>query len=173
MSTRTGATPTDGAQGEPRWLSDQEQHVWRTFLDAMTGLFDTLDRQLQTEARIPHAYYEILVQLSEAPKRTLRMSELADRLTSSRSRLSHAVSRLEERGWICREPCADDKRGQLAILTDDGFAALATAAPGHVEAVRTYFLDPLASGDLETLGRISEAMRAARGVHTPPPGCPG
>ncbi|RKS80092.1 DNA-binding MarR family transcriptional regulator [Motilibacter peucedani] len=158
---------------EPRWLSADEQHVWRTFLDAMTGLFDELDRQLQAEAGIPHAYYEILVHLSEAPGRRLRMSELADRLTSSRSRLSHAVSRLEERGWIRREACPSDRRGQEAVLTDLGFESLAAAAPGHVAAVRRYLVDALSPEDYAALGRISTALRAARGAETPPAGCPG
>ena len=87
---------------------------------------------------MPHAYYEMLVKLSEAPERTLRMSELATELDSSQSRLSHAVARLEERGWVQRAPCATDRRGQLGVLTDEGFAALAAAAPGHVEAVRQH-----------------------------------
>lgn len=165
--------PTTPGQQEPRWLSQDEQHVWRTFLDAMTGLFEVLDRQLQTEAKVPHAYYEILVHLSEAEHRTLHMSELADRLTSSRSRLSHAVARLEERGWVRREPCPEDRRGQHAVLTDSGFAALEVAAPSHVATVRRYLLDPLSAEEFAALGTISEKLRAARGEHRPPPGCPG
>ena len=97
---------------------------------------DRLDRELTHETGISHAYYEILVALSETPGRMLRMSELADRCLSSRSRLSHAVSRLEERGWVRRQVCAEDGRGQLAVLTDDGFAALEAAAPIHVERAR-------------------------------------
>src|SRR5690348_11734002 len=114
------------------WLSAEEQRAWRAYLEATMLLFDALDRELQRDARMPHAYYEILVRLSEAEGRTLRMSELADRTRSSRSRLSHAVARLEERGWVVRRECADDRRGQLAQLTDEGFAVLAEAAPGHV-----------------------------------------
>lgn len=165
-------TSPAGPSSPPRWLTPEEQRTWRTFLDGMIGLFDVLDRQLQTEAQIPHAYYEILVHLSESPGRRLRMSLLADRLTSSRSRLSHAVSRLEERGWVRREACPSDRRGQEAVLTDEGFAALAAAAPGHVEAVRRYLVDPLSAEDFATLGRISETLRAARGETGPPPGCP-
>jgi DNA-binding MarR family transcriptional regulator len=141
-----------------RWLDEEEQRVWRSFLQATRELFDALDRQLQTDAGMPHAYYEILVRLSEAPERTLRMSDLARSLWSSRSRLSHAVARLEERGWIHREACPDDRRGQFAVLTDDGFAALAAAAPGHVEAVRTHLLDPLTAEQVDQLGAISRAI---------------
>ena len=106
-------------------------------------LQDRLDRDLTHATGISHAYYEILVALSEAPGRMMRMSELADRCLSSRSRLSHAVSRLEERGWVRRQVCAEDGRGQLAVLTDEGFAALEAAAPVHVESVRTHLFDQL------------------------------
>src|SRR2546423_3092249 len=105
-----------------RWLDDDEQHAWRAFLSTAQLLLDQLDRELQREAGMPHAYYEILVVLSEAPDRTLRMSDLAAVTRSSRSRLSHAVARLEERGWVRRTACDTDKRGQFAVLTDEGFA---------------------------------------------------
>ncbi|MDQ1631942.1 MAG: hypothetical protein QOC80_1914, partial [Frankiaceae bacterium] len=111
-----------------RWLDEEEQQTWRAFLSATQLLFDQLDRELQRNAKIPHAYYEILVRLSESEGRTLRMSQLADSTLSSRSRLSHAVSRLEEAGWVERRSCPTDRRGQLAVLTDKGFAALEAAA---------------------------------------------
>ncbi len=148
---------------QARWLDDDEQRVWRAFLTATQLLFERLDRALVRDAGIPHAYYEILVRLSEAPDRTLRMNELAQRCLSSRSRLSHAAARLEERGWIRRHACPTDRRGLLAVLTDDGFAALAAAAPGHVDAVRTYLFDPLTPAQVRALGRISEAVLAALG----------
>ena len=141
-----------------RWLSDEEQQVWRAFLGANKLVFEQLDRELQQGAGIPHAYYEILVRLSEAPERALRMSALADRSQSSRSRLSHAVSRLEENGWVVRRSCVDDKRGQVAHLTDAGFAALAAAAPGHVESVRKHVFDPLTQEQQEQLRTISTAL---------------
>src|SRR6476469_529437 len=109
---------------DTRWLSEDEQRAWRNYIEATTMLLDALDRQLQQDAGMPHGYFEILVRLSEAPDRTLRMSELADATRSSRSRLSHAVSRLEERGWVERQDCETDRRGQLARLTDRGAAAL-------------------------------------------------
>lgn len=107
---------------------------------------------------MPHAYYVILVHLSEAPDRRLRMSELAEAAGSSRSRLSHAVGRLEQSGWVRREDCPTDRRGQLAVLTDQGFAALAAAAPGHVEGVRRHLFDPLSPAQIDQLRRISEAL---------------
>jgi DNA-binding MarR family transcriptional regulator len=143
---------------EPRWLDDEEQRTWRAFYSAATLLLDRLDRELQRDAGMPHAYYEILVVLSETPGRSLRMSELATKTRSSRSRLSHAVAKLEKTGWVERRDCPGDKRGQLAELTDDGFAALAGAAPGHVEDVRTFLFDRLTPTQIKQLRTISEAM---------------
>jgi DNA-binding MarR family transcriptional regulator len=144
---------------EPRWLDEEEQRTWRAFLSAIRLLTEALDRELQHDADMPHTYYEILVALSEAPCRTLRMSQLADLSMSSRSRLSHAVSRLEEAGWVRREACPTDKRGALAVLTDKGFAALEAAAPGHVEAVRQHLFDVLTPEQVSQLGEISRAIR--------------
>jgi DNA-binding MarR family transcriptional regulator len=141
-----------------RWLDDEEQQTWRAFLGATRLVFEQLDRELQRDSGIPHTYYEILVRLSEAPDRALRMSALADRSQSSRSRLSHAVARLEENGWVERRSCADDKRGQVAHLTDAGFAALAAAAPGHVEGVRAHVFDPLTPEQVTQLRQISTAL---------------
>jgi DNA-binding MarR family transcriptional regulator len=143
-----------------RWLSDDEQRAWRAYLESSKVLLDALDRQLQRENDIPHAYYEILVRLSEADDRAMRMSELAELTLSSRSRLSHAVARLEERGWVAREDCATDRRGQIARLTDRGFEVLAAAAPGHVETVRGYVIDVLTPEQLGQLAEISEAIIA-------------
>ncbi len=144
---------------ETRWLTEDEQRTWRAFLAAMRLLGDQLDRELQREADMPHTYYEILVALSEAPGRTLRMNELADACQSSRSRLSHAVSRLEEAGWVRREACPTDKRGALAVMTDEGFAAIEAAAPGHVEGVRRHVFDVLTPAQVAHLGEISAAIR--------------
>jgi DNA-binding MarR family transcriptional regulator len=143
---------------DTRWLDDDEQHTWRSFLTATRLFFDRIERQLQQEAGLPHAYYEILVRLSEAPDRTLRMSQLASSSLSSRSRLSHAVARLEESGWVRRRPCPDDRRGALAELTDDGLARLQAAAPGHVEAVRANLFDKLTREQQQALQEISDAL---------------
>jgi DNA-binding MarR family transcriptional regulator len=149
-----------GSQSAPKWLTADEQRAWRAYLESTKVLFDALDRQLQREASMPHAYYEILVRLSEADGRALRMSELAEKTRSSRSRLSHAVARLEERGWVVREECPTDRRGQVARLTDAGFAVLTDAAPGHVAAVRRYVVDGLTPEQLKSLAEIGETVVA-------------
>jgi DNA-binding MarR family transcriptional regulator len=143
---------------EARWLSEEEQLAWRAWLFSSLLLHDRLDRDLIRETGISHAYYEILVQLSETPGHSLRMSELAERCLSSRSRLSHAVARLEERGWVRRQVCAEDGRGQLAVLTDEGFAALEGAAPVHVESVRTHLLDQLSPEQITAMRDIGETL---------------
>ena len=158
MSTSAGTGST-----EPRWLSGDEQRTWRDFLTATQWLFASVDGQLQRDAGMPLAYYEILVRLSEAPDRSLRMTQLAAASASSKSRVSHAVARLEERGWVRRTDCPTDRRGQIAELTDAGYAALSAAAPGHVEQVRRVLLDPLSAGQLRQLGEISAAILAAAG----------
>src|SRR3954451_13124942 len=147
-----------GAAGEPRWLDAEEQKAWRAWLFSSMLLQDRLDRELTHGTGISHAYYEILVALSEAPGRMMRMSELADRCLSSRSRLSHAASRLEERGWVRRQVCADDGRGLLGVLTDEGFAALEAAAPVHVESVRTHLFDQLSPAQVAALRDIGETL---------------
>ena len=146
------------AAGEPRWLDGEEQKAWRAWLYSTLLLQDRLERDLTHETGISHAYYEILVQLSEAPGRMLRMSELAERSLSSRSRLSHAVSRLEERGWVRRQVCEEDGRGALAVLTDDGFAALEGAAPVHVEGVRAHLFDQLSPEQVAAMRDIGETL---------------
>lgn len=144
---------------ETRWLEADQQQTWRTFLEATSLLFDVIDRQLQTDAGLSHADYELLVRLSEAPQRRLRMSELAERALFSRSRLSHAVARLEREGWVERTSCPVDKRGTFATLTKTGFAKLKAAAPGHVETVRQGLVDPLDDAQLSALATISAAIR--------------
>lgn len=144
--------------GEPRWLDEDEQKAWRSFLAASQLLFDQLDRELQRDAKMPHTYYQILVVLSESPDRQLRMSELAALTLSSRSRLSHAISRLEEAGWVQRDDCPTDKRGQLAVLTEAGMDALREAAPGHVEGVRTHLFDQLTPEQVRQLHAIGDAV---------------
>lgn len=141
-----------------RWLTADEQRTWRAFLAATRLLSAELDRQLQRDSAMPLAYYEILVRLSEAPGRALRMSDLAEAADSSRSRLSHAVARLQEAGWVVRESCPTDGRGAFARLTDEGYAALAEAAPAHVEAVRRHLVDKLTVDQFAALGEISEAV---------------
>jgi len=151
-------SPAAGVPAPTRWLDADEQRAWRAWLYSTMLLQDRLERELTRATGISSAYYEILVQLSESPERSLRMSELADRCLSSRSRLSHAVSRLEERGWVRRQNCAEDGRGQLAVLTDEGFAALEAAAPVHVESVRTHLFDQLSAAQITSARDIGETL---------------
>jgi DNA-binding MarR family transcriptional regulator len=148
-----------------RWLSDEEQQTWRSFLCACNAFFSAVDGQLQHDSGMPHTYYEILVRLSETPGRALRMSQLAEATSASKSRASHAVARLEERGWVRRVDCPTDRRGQVAELTDEGFAALDEAARGHAEQVRRSLFDALTPEQVGQLKAISEAMIAASGGH--------
>lgn len=143
------------------WLSDDEQAAWRSLLGATRQLADRLDRQLRQDSGLSHADYEILVRLSESAGARARMRELAEAVSSSPSRLSHAVAGLERAGWVRREPCPLDRRGTVAVLTEEGAAVLAAAAPGHVGTVRRCVFDPLPPGDVATLHRITAAIEAA------------
>ncbi|MEU3255779.1 MarR family transcriptional regulator [Streptomyces sp. NPDC006997] len=145
-----------------RWLTPEEQRAWRAFTAATHLLEDALDRQLQQDAGMPHLYYSILVHLSEAPERRLRMTGLAERVKITRSRLTYAVARLERDGLVRREGCASDRRGSLALLTEDGMSALERAAPGHVETVRGAVFDQL---DEEQVAQLEEiCSRIAGGL---------
>ncbi|MGH8867193.1 MAG: MarR family winged helix-turn-helix transcriptional regulator [Actinomycetes bacterium] len=144
-----------------RWLDQEEQVAWRAYLSASQMLADRLGRELQRDAGLSQADYELLVQLSEAPDRQLRMSILADRTLFSRSRLSHAVARLERMGLVTRISCPTDRRGTWASLTDEGFRRLEAAAPCHVTGVRTHLVDRLTREEFLTLGRLSARVREA------------
>jgi DNA-binding MarR family transcriptional regulator len=144
-----------------RWLTAEEQRTWRLFLTACQSLFASIEAQLVRDSGLPHGYYEILVHLSEAPDHALRMTQLATASTFSKSRLSHAVSKLEERGWVVREDCPTDRRGQIARLTEEGYAVLEAAAPGHVEQVRRSLIDALTPEQIGHLREISATIAAA------------
>ena len=141
-----------------RWLDDDQGRAWRAFLLGTQLLMDRLDRELLQQVGIPHAYYAIMVALSEQPHRALRMTEIADLLCFSKSRLTHAISRLEERGWVERVACSTDRRGQYAVLTDAGMAALDAAAPTHVAGVRAHLFDRLTPEQVAQLRAIGEAI---------------
>jgi DNA-binding MarR family transcriptional regulator len=114
---------------------------------------------------MPHMYYALLSTLSETPQRRMRMTELAEQTKITRSRLSHAVARLEGNGWLRRENCPSDRRGQIAVLTDAGYEELVRTAPGHVSAVRAAIFDRLTQDQVEQLGDISRII--AEGLHHP------
>ncbi len=147
-----------------RWLSADAQVAWRASLSAVQLLNAAVEAQLQRESGLSHADYEILVRLSEEPEHALRMGELADRTLYSRSRLSHAVGRLEKAGLVRREPYSGgDRRGLCAVLTEPGLQALAAAAPGHVETVRRVLFEQLTAQQIEQLTAIAQTVIAAAG----------
>jgi DNA-binding MarR family transcriptional regulator len=141
-----------------RWLTAHEQLVWRAYLVATQRLQAQLDRDLQQQAGLSLGAYQILAMLSEARDRTLRMSELAVLTLSSRSRLSHAVDRLEANAWVERRPCPDDRRGAVAVLTEAGLSVLRAAAPKHVHSVRRHLFDRLTPAQQAQLGVICSAV---------------
>jgi DNA-binding MarR family transcriptional regulator len=145
------------------WLSADEQAAWRPFIALLFRLPAVLDAQLQKDAGINHFEYMVLSSLSEAPNRTLRMSDLAAMASGSLSRLSHVVSRLETRGWVRREPCPGDGRFINAVLTEDGWAKVVATAPGHVAAVRRLLVDVLTPDQLTELGAISAQVLTEHG----------
>jgi DNA-binding MarR family transcriptional regulator len=147
------------------WLTADEEAAWRAFLQATTLLEDHLDRQLQRHAGMPHMYYALLSTLSETPDRRMRMTELAEQVKITRSRLSHAVARLEGNGWLRRESCPSDRRGQIVVLTDAGYDTVIQSAPGHVEAVRSAIFDRLTAEQTAQLAEISRII--AEGLHQP------
>jgi DNA-binding MarR family transcriptional regulator len=140
------------------WLDDEQQRTWRAWLAVTELLPRTLDAQLQRDAGLTHAAYVVLAMLSEAPDRSRRMSDLARTANQSQSRLSHTVARLEERGWVRRERVTEDRRGNLAVLTDAGWDVVQRVAPGHVAAVREAMFAPLTAAQTAALGNALGAV---------------
>ena len=177
MSVQVFGLANGGRQADNRrvrenpWLTDEQQHVWRDFLRMSGQLSGRIERDLQQAAGMPHAYYLILAMLSEAPRRSLRMNQLAEVVRASQSRVSHAVARLEEAGWVRRMPAPGDRRGQIAELTDAGFARLVEVAPSHAETVRSLMFDPLTPEQLKNFADICTTILAAVDEHGEvPPG---
>ncbi len=136
-----------------KWLTKDQQVHWRAWITAANVLPELLSRELQEAFGLTITDYEILVRLSEAPDRQVRMSELANRTLLSRSRLSHQIDRLEQKGLVSRQVCKDDRRGQLCVMTTKGWDTLVSAAPMHVAGVRKHFVDQLTESEYEALGK--------------------
>jgi DNA-binding MarR family transcriptional regulator len=159
------AQGTGAASGGPRWLSDGEQVSWRAYLQGSRLLEEALDRDLQ-EHGLQLSEYEILSMLSESTGQRLRMSELADLVVQSRSRLTHTAARLEKRGWVERQSCLSDKRGVELVLTGQGRRRLEETAKAHVESVRRHLLDVMTPAQFEALGAAMTSVReSALGPH--------
>lgn len=147
----------------PQWLNPAEMKAWRSYIIASRHLLEALDTDLNGhDLSMPD--YEILAQLSDAPERRLRMSELAEITLLSRSRLSHRMKVMEKAGWVKREACPSDKRGFFAVMTPKGWKAIVSAAPDHVASVRTRFVDHLSTQEqvvlAEIFSRIEESFRS-------------
>jgi DNA-binding MarR family transcriptional regulator len=157
-----------------RWLSEEEQAAWRAWIAVSLLLPDRLSRDLQEQSDISLADYEILVHLSEAPDRRLRMSQLAEATLSSRSRLSHQIDRLSAAGLVEREACAGDRRGFFAVITPAGWDFLVKTAPVHVASVREHLVDVLTPEEFAEFGRLCStvASRLQRSGDPEPTSCP-
>lgn len=149
--------------GETRWLDEQEARIWRSFIEARGRVVHQLDQALKQHSEMSIDDYEMLVVLSEAQDHRMRMMALSQQLVHSQSRLTQRVDRLEKRGWVRREPCPDDRRGTLAILTPDGLAAIEATAPGHVGRVRSLLIDLVEPDERAVVADVLERIaRAAR-----------
>jgi len=152
---------TMDAAREPRWLDAEEAQAWQALASTLVRLPAALDAQLRRDAGISHYEYTVLAELSQVPGRTLRMSSLATLTEGSLPRLSQVAARLEQRGWLRRTPDPADGRYTLAILTDEGRAKVAEAAPGHVEEVRRLVFDPLTKAQPRQLREIGRRIMRA------------
>lgn len=156
-AVRAGA-PEPAVAPTPRWLTSEERATWVRLTAVLELLPAVLDSQLRRDAGLTYFEYYLLAMLSEAPGRTLRMTALAQRTNATLPRLSHVVRRLEDRGLVTRFPCPEDGRATNTRLTDTGWDAVASAAPGHVGTVRRLVVDALTAGQLAELGDIAEAL---------------
>jgi DNA-binding MarR family transcriptional regulator len=159
--TQTGTPPRASCADAVRWLTPGQQAHWRAYRDGTALLIDVLGRELDEDSGLSLAEYEVLVRLSEAPERTLRMSELAGELAHSRSRITHTVRRMEEVGLVERRPCVVDARGVNCTMTDAGWQRIVAAAPAHVASVRAHLIDVLTDEQLCALGSAMDVV-----VHT-------
>jgi len=144
-------------------LSEDEQRAWRAYRRMVLLADSAIARDLSRDSRLSMPDYLVLSSLSESPGRRRRLTELAARMQWSPSRLSHHVSRMEQRGLVERGDCANDLRGAVIVLTDAGWTAIETAAPDHVASVRRHLIDRLSAEDLQALTSIGEKVARAFG----------
>ena len=147
-----------GCMAEVRWLGERESRAWRSFLGMRRAIDRGLDRQLMQHSGLSAADYQLLVPLSEAPEHRLRARDLGRLVDWERSRLSHQIRRMEQRGLIARSECPTDARGTIIVLSDLGQKTLEAAAPSHVQWVRDHFIDLLTEDELEGLTALSERV---------------
>ena len=145
-------------QVAPQWLDAGEQSVWRAYLDMTAKLTARLNREMQQQSGISIADYSVLVQLSEHVDARMRVLELARALGWEKSRLSHQLTRMQQRGLVERSNCSEDRRGAWIVLTEKGRETIVAAAPRHAESVRRYLFGELDAAQVEALGRISRTV---------------
>jgi DNA-binding MarR family transcriptional regulator len=153
---------------EVRWLTAQEEHLWRGWLKLNTDLATTLQRELQQDVGLSMPDFEVLVHLTDNPEGRVRVTDLAGLLQWERSRVSHHVTRMEGRGLVARVECSEDGRGAFVVITPQGRAAIEEAAPGHVRAVRRLMFDALSDEETAALAAVIDKL-LARLDHTPTP----
>ncbi len=144
----------------PRWLEPDEQKAWRGFLQSYAQLTAFLGRELTKETGLSMQDYAVLVELSESPEGRMRAFELGRKLVWEKSRLSHHVARMTNRGLVARRECPSDHRGSFIEITESGREAIEEAAPKHAEAVRDYFVDVLSPQELRALATIAEKVES-------------
>jgi DNA-binding MarR family transcriptional regulator len=142
----------------PRWLEPREQASWRAYLDMTAKLTARLNRDMQEQSGISIADFSVLVQLSEHVDARMRVLALARALGWEKSRLSHQLTRMQQRGLIERSNCNEDRRGAFVVLTDRGRETVEAAAPQHVESVRRYVFDELTPDQVDTLGTVARTV---------------
>jgi DNA-binding MarR family transcriptional regulator len=152
---------------EPRWLDEAEDRAWRGYMRMRTLLHAQIVRDLARQSGLSGPDYDVLSNVSEAEGRRERLAALAARMAWSRSRLSHHITRMEQRGLVTREDCASDGRGAFVVLTDAGWRAIQDAAPGHVASVRRHFIDLLSREQLDALAEISQTVVRRLGEQPP------
>jgi DNA-binding MarR family transcriptional regulator len=143
-----------------RWLTAEEERVWRRWLTLNARLSATLQRELQDDASLSMPDFEVLVHLTDSPAGRVRVTDLARLLQWERSRVSHHVTRMESRRLVQRVECAEDGRGAFVVITPRGRAAIEHAAPGHVNAVRRLVFDALSPEEIDALATIIDKALA-------------
>ncbi len=150
-----------GAVTEVRWLEEREERAWRSLQAMQLRLEGALARQLATVSRLSYPDYLVLVALTDRPDGRMRLFELTERLGWEKSRVSHQVSRMVQRGLVTKVPCDSDGRGAYVVVSRRGRKEIEAAAPGHVDAVRRLFVDRLTPEQLDTIAEAADAVLAA------------
>jgi DNA-binding MarR family transcriptional regulator len=143
-----------------RWLDEREERAWRSLQFMQMRLEERLARQLATDSRLSYPDYVVLVALTDDPNGRLRLFELGEVLGWEKSRLSHHIARMADRGLVKKEKCDSDRRGAFVVVTDEGRSEIESAAPGHVDAVRHLFIDRLTPDQLDAIATAAEAVLA-------------